>query len=115
MKPVQNICLLGFGEVGRTLAEDLSAFPNVQLTAFDHLFIEKESPTSSNLQICPQVVGYQQATDAVAQAALVISAVTVAQDLKAAQLVASALPAGSWFLDLNLVAPETKQNVWKLR
>ena len=46
MKPVQNICLLGFGEVGRTLAEDLSAFPNVQLTAFDHLFGEKESPAS---------------------------------------------------------------------
>ena len=73
MKPIQNICLLGFGEVGRTLAEDLSAFPNVQLTAFDRLFGEKESPASSNLQICPQMVGYQQATDAVAQAELVIS------------------------------------------
>ena len=75
MKPIQNICLLGFGEVGRTLAEDLSAFPNVQLTAFDRLFSEKKSPASNNLQICPQVVGYQHATDAVAQAELVISAV----------------------------------------
>ncbi len=114
MKPVQNICLLGFGEVGRTLAEDLGSFPNVQLTAFDRLFSEKESPASSNLQACPQVVGYQHATDAVAQAALVISAVTAAQDLKAAQSVASALPAGSWFLDLNSVAPETKQSVASL-
>ncbi|MAC42399.1 MAG: 6-phosphogluconate dehydrogenase [Deltaproteobacteria bacterium] len=111
MKPIQNICLLGFGEVGRTLAEDLNAFPNVQLTAFDRLFSEKKSLASNNLQICPQVVGYQHATDAVAQAELVISAVTAAQDLKAAQSVASALPAGSWFLDLNSVAPETKQSV----
>ena len=102
---------MGFGEVGRTLAEDLSTFPNVQLTAFDRLFSEKESPASSNLQTCPEVVGYQHATDAVAQAELVISAVTAAQDLKAAQSVASALPAGSWFLDLNSVAPETKQSV----
>ena len=53
MKPIQNICLLGFGEVGRTLAEDLSAFPNVQLTAFDRLFSKKKSPASHNLQICP--------------------------------------------------------------
>ncbi len=111
MKPIQNICLLGFGEVGRTLAEDLSAFPSVQLTAFDRLFSEKKSPASNNLQICPQVVVYQHAADAVAQAELVISAVTAAQDLKAAQAVASVLPAGSWFLDLNSVAPGTKQSV----
>ena len=111
MKPIQNICLLGFGEVGRTLAEDLSAFPSVQLTAFDRLFSEKKSPASNNLQICPQVVVYQHAAEAVAQAELVISAVTAAQDLKAAQAVASVLPAGSWFLDLNSVAPGTKQSV----
>ena len=111
MKLIQNICLLGFGEVGRTLAEDLSVFPNVQLTAFDRLFSEKEIPASRNLQTCHQVVGYQHATDAVAQAELVISAVTAAQDLKAAESVASALLAGSWFLDLNSVAPETKQSV----
>ena len=43
VRPIQRICLLGFGEVGRTLAEDLGKLSRLQLTAFDLLFAEKES------------------------------------------------------------------------
>ncbi len=114
MRPIQRICLLGFGEVGRTLAEDLGKLSGLQLTAFDLLFAEKETSASKNLLACPHVVGYQQAQEAVVEAQLVISAVTAAQDLRAAQSITEALPKDCWFLDLNSVAPETKRHAAQL-
>ncbi len=114
MRPIQRICLLGYGEVGRTLAEDLGKLSRLQLTAFDLLFAEKESSASKNLLACPHVVGYQQAQEAVVEAQLVISAVTAAQDLRAAQSITEALPKDCWFLDLNSVAPETKRHAAQL-
>ena len=78
MRPIQRICLLGFGEVGRILAEDLGKLAELQLTTFDLMFAEKESSASKNLLACPYVVGYQQAQEAVTEAQLVISVVTAA-------------------------------------
>jgi 3-hydroxyisobutyrate dehydrogenase-like beta-hydroxyacid dehydrogenase len=114
VRPIQRICLLGFGEVGRTLAEDLGQMSGLQLTAFDLLFAEKESSASKNLFACPHVVGYQQAQEAVVETQLVISAVTAAQNLRAAQSITKALPRDCWFLDLNSVAPETKRHAAQL-
>lgn len=111
MRSIRRICLLGLGEVGRTLAEDLAEVSSVQLTAFDRLFENPGSPASRNLISCPYVEGHQSPTEAVATADLVISAVTAEQDVVSAEAVAGALPAECWFLDLNSVSPETKQTV----
>ncbi len=43
MSPIEHICLLGFGEVGQTLAADFQAAGIAQLTAFDLLFKDPAS------------------------------------------------------------------------
>lgn len=95
---IRSICLLGFGEVGRTLAEDLRSF---HLTAWDVV--------PDKLSTSPGVRAGQSATASVADADLVISAVTAAQDVAAARSVAGGLRAGAFFLDMNSASPEMKK------
>jgi 3-hydroxyisobutyrate dehydrogenase-like beta-hydroxyacid dehydrogenase len=103
--PATRICLLGFGEVGQTLAGDLAG---QSLSAWDILFGDVASRPCQAIQAAAvrQAAG---ACDAVIDAELVISAVTAAQDHAAAAAVAPFLPKGCWFLDLNSAAPETKK------
>ncbi|WP_421934493.1 DUF1932 domain-containing protein [Phenylobacterium sp.] len=103
-----RICLIGFGEVGQILAEDLAAGGAAELSAYDLLFADPESPPSRAL---PRhaIRDCGAAADAVAGAALVISAVTAAQDVEAARSVAGAIVEGGFFLDLNSASPGMKQ------
>jgi 3-hydroxyisobutyrate dehydrogenase-like beta-hydroxyacid dehydrogenase len=101
-----NIALIGLGEVGRVLAEDL-ADGNI-LSAWDIAFGEPASPAARNARELP-VRASTDAADAVRSANLVISAVTAANDLSAASDVASAIESGAWFLDLNSASPTQKQ------
>jgi 3-hydroxyisobutyrate dehydrogenase-like beta-hydroxyacid dehydrogenase len=103
-----NIALIGFGEVGRVLAEDLA--DGNTLSAWDTAFAHPDSRAAHNANEVP-VQAATDATDAVQSAELVISAVTAANDLYAARDVATAIAAGAWFLDLNSAAPAQKQEV----
>ena len=47
-------------------------------------------------------------TDAIAGAELIVSAVTAASDVDAARSVASGIPRGAFYVDLNSVSPATK-------
>jgi len=111
MKDIRRICLLGLGEVGSTLATDLSSIPGLQLVTWDWQFNNAFSTPSRNLL----ERSYLQAADNAGSAAngceLVISAVTAAQALPAAISVLPALQPGSWFLDLNSVSPNSKKNI----
>lgn len=110
MSAIGSICLLGFGEVGQTLAEDLAGR---KLTAWDILFADPTSKPSRALQT-HQVRAGANAVEAVKDADLVISAVTAAQDVAAAQSVAPGLKKGCFVLDLNSASPEMKKSCARL-
>lgn len=107
----RTICLLGLGEVGQILAADLGAREGVSIRAYDILFAEPGSVPSQAVARMPEVNACESADDAAAGSQLIISAVTAAEDLNAAQSVAGALDNDAWFLDLNSVSPSTKAEV----
>ena len=110
MSNVTRISLIGFGEVGQTLAADLLARDQCSVCAWDIQFSEGLSIPSRGLRD----IKVRQATDprdAVAQADLIISAVTAAEDMKAARSVASHIEPDSYFLDVNSVSPGMKKQV----
>jgi 3-hydroxyisobutyrate dehydrogenase-like beta-hydroxyacid dehydrogenase len=102
-----RICLLGFGEVGQTLAVDLRAHAQ-SITAWDLKFAESASaPGLAAARL--GVIAAADARSAVAEADLVISAVTAAQIGAAAESVARHLKRGAYYFDLNSTSPAAKQ------
>jgi 3-hydroxyisobutyrate dehydrogenase-like beta-hydroxyacid dehydrogenase len=104
---VKRIALIGFGEVGQTLAADLAARDVRNLAAWDLKFVEDESGPSRAATLSG--VKSASAVEAVAGADLVISAVTAAQTLEAAASVLPGLKPGAFFLDLNSASPGVKK------
>jgi 3-hydroxyisobutyrate dehydrogenase-like beta-hydroxyacid dehydrogenase len=103
---IRRISFIGFGEVGRILAEDLAG-NGLSLSAFDLKFSDKTSGPSASAT----ATGVRAATsahEAVCGCDLVISAVTAAQTLAAAQSVSGAMARDAVFLDLNSASPGTK-------
>ena len=95
-----RICLLGFGEVGQTLADDLRG---QDVTAWDLQFADPDSgPSRARIE---RQIAAQQGDFA----ELVISAVTAAQDVAAAEALAPHLTRGTWFVDFNSASPEMKK------
>jgi 3-hydroxyisobutyrate dehydrogenase-like beta-hydroxyacid dehydrogenase len=100
--------LIGLGEVGRVLAEDLAA-RGVRLTRpWDTAFAEDTSRAARNALAVRLVPGTGPA-DAVGAADVVFCAVTAASTLDAARAAAPHLPPGAWFVDLNSASPARKQ------
>lgn len=117
-----RIALIGYGEVGQILAEDLTASGHV-VRAFD-----VEARTDVRRQMAAHasrygvtftessaaaVRGTNGAADSAANgmengAELVISAVTASQTVAAAEACAAALPPGCFFLDFNSASPNAK-------
>lgn len=102
---MRRIALIGFGEVGQTLAADLAG--KAELAAWDIAFANPESAPSRALS-SHQVRRAGSAVAAVEGADLVISAVTAAQDLEAARAAAPGLARDAFFLDLNSCSPGQK-------
>ncbi|HEY0648901.1 DUF1932 domain-containing protein [Phenylobacterium sp.] len=102
---MKRVALIGFGEVGQTLAGDLRG--KVDLVAWDIAFAD---PTSLPSRALPShdVRRAGSAAAAVEGADLVISAVTAAQDLDAARAAAPGLAKDAFFLDLNSCSPGQK-------
>lgn len=107
-EPLQRVALIGFGEVGQTLAADLLQGGALQVGAWDRLFVTPGSPPQLGLQRQPQVRGASSMRDAVADAQLVISAVTAGECVAVAREAAALLPRGAMFFDLNSVSPAAK-------
>ncbi|HEY0941210.1 MAG TPA: DUF1932 domain-containing protein [Steroidobacter sp.] len=113
MSGMQRICLLGFGEVGQILAADFQSAGNAQLTAFDLLFKNPESACLRAARSAGVRVA-SNAHEAVADADLIVSAVTAAQAVAAARSVAGALKGKAYFLDVNSVSPGIKKQASEL-
>jgi len=101
-----RICLIGFGEVGQTLAADLRDRGHRDLWAWDVLFPDARSNPSR--AAADLVNAATDAPDALSNADIVISAVTAAQCIEAARTASPCLRAGAFYVDMNSVAPGTK-------
>ena len=102
----RTVCLIGFGEVGQTLAKDLQSM-GIPLAAWDLKFPDRDSIPSRAVSTSGVRVA-ASASDAIRDASVVISAVTATDCTAAAQSAAPLLQPGSYFLDLNSVSPAAK-------
>lgn len=103
-----RIALIGLGEVGQTVAANLLAAGVKQIAAYDVLFAHAESGPAQAAQTLG-LRAAQSAGEAVRGAEAVISAVTAASDLAAAESAAGGLGKGCFYLDVNSVSPGMKQ------
>jgi 3-hydroxyisobutyrate dehydrogenase-like beta-hydroxyacid dehydrogenase len=103
-----SIALIGYGEVGRILAEDLRA-RDLSVSAYDlKLDTDHAQPLRAHAAAHGVVLGHGPGA-AVHGATLVISAVTASQAVAVAEACAPALAPGAFFLDLNSASPGAKQ------
>jgi 3-hydroxyisobutyrate dehydrogenase-like beta-hydroxyacid dehydrogenase len=106
MAAFSRVALIGFSEVGQTLAADLLK-ARVEVSAYDILFDPPDSVPSRAVRAAAVRKG-KDASDAIANAELIVSAVTAASDVDAARSVTSGIPRGAFYIDLNSVSPATK-------
>lgn len=104
---IRRIAIIGFGEVGRILAEDLLGRGS-GLSAFDPKFADQASSPSVSAK-ATGVWAAPSAADATAGCDLVISAVTAAQTIAAAKSVIGTVTTNTIFLDLNSASPGAKR------
>jgi 3-hydroxyisobutyrate dehydrogenase-like beta-hydroxyacid dehydrogenase len=105
---INSICLLGFGEVGSTLAKAL-VDRSLALCCFDINFSDNNSIASRNAAEITAVQIKMDVESAIRGADLIISAVTAEQAINAARSVVGYLKPKAWYLDVNSVAPNTKR------
>ena len=102
-----RVALIGYGEVGRILAEDLRA-ADVSVTAFDlKLHAEAGEPLREHA-LLHGVALVDSHVEAVRRAGLVVSAVTASQAVPVAAACAPGLAADAFFLDVNSASPGAK-------
>lgn len=99
-----RVTLIGFGEVGSILAQELSA-QGARVTAYDQHITPAMAATAER---CGCTLT-EQLPAALADAGLIFSVVTAANTLAVATQCAPLLRAGQYFFDLNSAAPHTKR------
>jgi 3-hydroxyisobutyrate dehydrogenase-like beta-hydroxyacid dehydrogenase len=102
-----QIAIIGYGEVGSILAEDLRQRGHA-VSVFDR---HCGSPADASMRAHAAqhgVAWFGSAVDAVCGAALVLSAVTASQAVPVAQACAPALAPDAFFLDFNSASPGAK-------
>ena len=102
-----HVALIGYGEVGRILAEDLRAAGHA-VTAFDTKLGTAAGVSMRAHALVHGVTLAVSHADAVGGAALTVSAVTASQTVLAADACAAGLYPGSFFLDFNSASPRAK-------
>jgi 3-hydroxyisobutyrate dehydrogenase-like beta-hydroxyacid dehydrogenase len=103
-----RIGLVGYGEVGRILSEDLRA-AGVSIAAYD---IKLQDDRAGPLREHAAKIGVHLAAshaELAGQADLIISAVTASQAVAVAEACALAVRQGTWYLDFNSASPGAKQ------
>ena len=104
---MKSVALIGYGEVGRILAEDLRA-QGVAVCAFD-LKLNHEAGHAMREHAAQHGVMLASGhAPAVHGAELVVSAVTASQAVRVAEAVAPGLARGAFFLDFNSASPGAK-------
>jgi 3-hydroxyisobutyrate dehydrogenase-like beta-hydroxyacid dehydrogenase len=104
-----NVGLIGYGEVGRILAEDLRQ-QDVKVAAYDIKL--RSDQTGQPLRDHAKHHGVALTAshaDLAAQSDFIVSAVTASQAVPVAKACAAAVKQGAWFLDFNSASPGAKQ------
>ncbi|CUT10117.1 3hydroxyisobutyrate dehydrogenase and related betahydroxyacid dehydrogenases [Bradyrhizobium sp.] len=103
-----QIGLVGYGEVGRILAEDLRQ-QDIKVSAYD---IKLGGEQGGSLLEHAEKFGVWLAAshaELTAKSDFIISAVTASQAVPVAKACAAAINQGTWFLDFNSASPGAKQ------
>src|ERR1700722_8759750 len=109
-----SIAFIGFGEAGQAIAAGLREAGVEAMAAWDILFPQA---AAEKLERAAEAAGVRCATsaaDAVRGVDLIISAVTAASSVEAAQAIKAHLAGTPYFLDINSVSPGRKQETTKL-
>ena len=104
-----RIGLVGYGEVGRILAEDLRARGVASVAAYDiKLGTAAEAPLREHASRHGVALAASHA-ELAKDADLVLSAVTASQAVAVAEAIAPAIRRDTWFLDFNSASPGAKK------
>jgi 3-hydroxyisobutyrate dehydrogenase-like beta-hydroxyacid dehydrogenase len=109
-----SLCFIGFGEAGQAIAAGLREAGAGTMAAWDILFPGRDGETLRQAAEASGVRCARSAADAVRDVDIVISAVTAASSVDAAQSVKGSLAGCPFFLDINSVSPGRKQATAKL-
>jgi 3-hydroxyisobutyrate dehydrogenase-like beta-hydroxyacid dehydrogenase len=108
------ICFIGFGEAGQAIAAGLRQAGVERMAAWDILFLQGEGKALRQAAAFSGVHCASSAAEAVRDADIVISAVTAASSVHAAQSIKEHLTGKPYVLDINSVSPGRKQETAKL-
>jgi len=104
-----NVGLVGYGEVGRILAEDLRK-QDINVAAYDIKLRSDQAGGALRDHARQHGVALTAShADLAAQSDLLVSAVTASQAVSVAKACAGAVKRGAWFLDFNSASPGAKQ------
>ena len=104
-----NVGLIGYGEVGRILAEDLR-HQDIKVAAYDVKLRSDQSGRSLRDHAKQHGVTLMAShSDLAAQSDFIVSAVTASQAVPVAKACAAAVSKGAWYLDFNSASPGAKQ------
>ncbi|WP_240475698.1 NAD(P)-dependent oxidoreductase [Herbaspirillum rhizosphaerae] len=110
-----SVCLIGYGEAGKILAQGLSATGRCTVSAYDILLHDAvaaqtmhEAASAAGVRLCADSVS------AIADADVIISAVTASAAREVAVQTAASIRPGQFFLDINSVSPALKQESFAL-
>jgi 3-hydroxyisobutyrate dehydrogenase-like beta-hydroxyacid dehydrogenase len=109
-----TISFIGFGEAGQAIASGLREAGPVTMSAWDILFPRHDG---EKLKAAGRAIGVRcadSAAEAVRGSEVIISAVTAASSVEAAQSAKPYTTGGPFFLDINSVSPGRKQETAKL-
>ena len=108
MVGARRVALIGLGEVGEALANDLHRVEGVEISAWDRVFAVAGSEPQRVAAALSFLAVAGDMTEAVRGSSLIVSAVTAGECRAAADEAARALTPGAFYLDLNSVSPDTK-------
>ena len=103
-----QVGLVGYGEVGRILAEDLRQ-QGVKVSAYDVKLGGNQAEALRDHAATFGVALAASHADLAAQADFIVSAVTASQAVPVAGACAPAVKKGAWFLDFNSASPGAKR------
>ncbi|UUX97468.1 NAD(P)-dependent oxidoreductase [Aquabacterium sp. J223] len=103
-----QVGLVGYGEVGRILAEDLRA-QAVAVRAFDLKLLDDRAPPLRDHAAAHGVVLAASHRELAEGCDLIVSAVTASQAVTVAEACAPAVKRGAFLLDFNSASPGAKQ------
>ena len=107
-------CFIGFGEAGQAIAGGLRDEGVKRIAAWDIVFPMAEGEKLKTAAAAIEVRCASSAADAVRDADIIVSAVTAAASVEAAQSVKPHLAGAPFFLDINSVSPSRKQDTAKI-